>query len=121
MIDSFPQLNSLTQVNLAYVASDKLLYLIAKFCKQLEELNVDHCHQVTDRGIKMLAGNGKSSSTGSCSTTQESSAYYGCKSLQYLSLQGCTSVNDQTIWYLMTHCKKLQVLRYHQSYSVAGE
>lgn len=63
MIDSFPLLNSLTQVNLAYVASDKLLYLIAKYCRQLEELNVDHCHQVTDRGVKMLAGNGKSSTT----------------------------------------------------------
>ena len=63
MIDSFPLLNSLTQVNLAYVASDKLLYLIAKYCRQLEELNVDHCHQVTDRGVKMLAGNGKSSAT----------------------------------------------------------
>ena len=63
MIDSFPLLNSLTQVNLAYVASDKLLYLIAKYCRKLEELNVDHCHQVTDRGVKMLAGNGKSSTT----------------------------------------------------------
>jgi len=124
MIDSFPLLNSLTQVNLAYVASDKLLYLIAKYCRQLEELNVDQCHQVTDRGVKMLAGNGKSSTTTTGtsvepSTTQGTSSYYGCKNLQYLSLQGCTSVNDQTIWYLMTHCKKLQVLRYHQSYSVA--
>ena len=53
MIDSFPSINYLTQVNLAYVASDKLLYLIAKYCRQLEELNVDHCHQVTDRGIKV--------------------------------------------------------------------
>jgi len=121
MIDSFPSINYLTQVNLAYVASDKLLYLIAKYCRQLEELNVDHCHQVTDRGIKMLAGKLSTSGHSSEPSTNHdpSGGQYGCKDLHYLSLQGCTTINDQTIWYLMTHCKKLRVLRYHQSYSVA--
>merc|ERR1712110_12151 len=110
MIDSFPLLNSLTQVNLAYVASDKLIFLISKYCRQLEELNVDHCHQVTDRGVKMLTGSGKSPTTSEpCSTQGLLSVSFGCKNLKYLSLQGCTSVNDQTIWYLLVHCKKLQV------------
>ena len=41
---------------MAYIASDKLLYLLARYCGSLEELNVDNCHKVTDKGIKFLSG-----------------------------------------------------------------
>ena len=93
---------------------------MAKYCRQLEELNVDHCHQVTDKGVRMLAGGNRSNSVQSeASSPYDSLFHYGCRKLQYISLQGCSNVNDQSIWYLMVHCKRMQVLRYHQSYSVA--
>ena len=56
MVDCFPRMSCLTHVNLAYIASDKLLYLLARYCGSLEELNVDNCHKVTDKGIKFLSG-----------------------------------------------------------------
>ncbi len=117
MIDSFPMMADLTYVNLAYVASDKLLYVISKYCRFLEELIIDHCSQITERGIKMLAGRlGVGTSEAS---PFELMTHNGCRHLRYLSLQGCSTINDQSIWYLILHCKRLQVLRYHQSYSVA--
>ena len=36
-----------------------------------------------------------------------------------MSLQGCSSVTDKAIWCLLLHKPGLQVLRYHQAYSVA--
>jgi hypothetical protein len=120
MTDSLPQLIDLTHINLAYVASDKLLYLLSRYCRKLEELCLDHSHQVTDRGIRFLTGR---SLTGISSSSEGAidlvPGYAGCKNLRYLSLQGCTAVYDQALWYLLVHNKKLQVLRYHQAYSVA--
>lgn len=112
MVDSFPRLSELSQVNMAYIASDKLMYLLARYCQKLEELNVDNCHKITEKGIRFLAGKNHS-------LPLESFGQTGCKNLRVLSLQGCTSVTDQAIWYALTHLKKLQFLRYHQSYSVA--
>lgn len=85
---------------------------MAKYCRSLEELNVDHCSQVTERGVKVLAGRSRSE-------VSSLESHYGCRGLRYISLQGCAAVHDQAIWYLLLHCKKLQILRYHQSYSVA--
>jgi len=31
---------NLQQINLAYIATDKLVYLLSKFCVHLEELNL---------------------------------------------------------------------------------
>ena len=56
MVDSFPRLSELIQVNMAYIASDKLMYLLARYCQKLEELNVDNCHKITEKGIRFLAG-----------------------------------------------------------------
>ena len=56
MVDSFPRLSELSQVNMAYIASDKLMYLLARYCQKLEELNVDNCHKITEKGIRFLAG-----------------------------------------------------------------
>ena len=78
MIDSFPLMSCLAQVNLAYIATDKLLCLMAKYCRQLEELNVDHC-QITDKGIKLISDRPRS---------EAAADYYGCKHLQYVSIQG---------------------------------
>jgi len=112
MVDCFPRLPCLTNVNLAYIASDKLLYLLSKYCQHLEELNVDNCHKVSDKGIKFLSGK-------THTLPIENISHSGCKNLRFLSLQGCTAVTDQAIWYALIHNKKLQILRYHQSYSVA--
>ena len=127
MVDSFPRLSELSQVNMAYIASDKLMYLLARYCQKLEELNVDNCHKITEKGIRFLAGMyvqpnqyherfhfmircdvflGKNHSL-----PLESFGHTGCKNLRVLSLQGCTSVTDQAIWYALTHLKKLQFLR----------
>ena len=124
MVDSFPRLSELSQVNMAYIASDKLMYLLARYCQKLEELNVDNCHKITEKGIRFLAGmfsqndftsfhfmicnvfSGKNHSL-----PLESFGQTGCKNLRVLSLQGCTSVTDQAIWYALTHLKKLQFLR----------
>ena len=43
----------------------------------------------------------------------------GCPLLKRMSLQGCSSVTDKAIWCLLLHKPGLQVLRYHQAYSVA--
>ena len=67
----------------------------------------------------MLAGRSSSSTSTEATSPYDSLFHYGCRKLRYISIEGCTSVNDQTVWYLMVHCKRLQVLRYHQSYSVA--
>ena len=55
MVDCFPRLPYLAKINLAYIASDKLLYLLARYCHQLEELNVDSSHEVTDKGVRFLS------------------------------------------------------------------
>lgn len=55
MVDCFPRLPCLAKINLAYIASDKLLYLLARYCHQLEELNVDSSHEVTDKGVRFLS------------------------------------------------------------------
>ena len=43
----------------------------------------------------------------------------GCPLLKRISLQGCSSVTDKAVWCLLLHKPGLQVLRYHQAYSVA--
>ena len=112
MIDAIPLMPSLRTINLAYIATDKLIYLLSKFCLHLEELNLDHC-QISDKAIKYLGSGGHRPS-------QEPSHFIrGCKKLRHLSLQGCSSITDQGIWYLLMHAKNLQVIKYHQSYSVA--
>ena len=117
MIDSFPLMTALRQINLAYIATDKLLYLLSKFCVHLEELNIDHC-QITDKAMKYLGGSRSNPSTAE-SSLDVTAGHAGCKRLRYLSLQGCSGITDQGIWYLLMHARKLQILRYHQSYSVA--
>ena len=115
MVDSFPLMPALRQINLAYIATDKLLYLLSKFCVHLEELNIDHC-QISDKAMKYLGG---SRSNPGPDPVTIASCHAGCKRLRYLSLQGCSGITDQGIWYLLMHARKLQILRYHQSYSVA--
>ena len=58
----------------------------------------------------------------SSSTSQASPTFVtvtGCPLLKRMSLQGCSSVTDKAIWCLLLHKPGLQVLRYHQAYSVA--
>ena len=57
-----------------------------------------------------------------CSSSTDDSVIVpvtGCPELKYLSLQGCSSITDKAIWYLLFHKPRLQILRYHQAYSVA--
>ena len=130
---------NLTHLNIAYMASDKLLYLIAKFCRGMEELCLDHSNDVSDRGIKFLSGwhctstssmssdhplqlleaSTSSPALGVSKDPTQKHSQPGCRKLQYLSLQGCTAVTDQAIWHFLVRNKEVKILRYHQSYSVA--
>ena len=69
--------------------------------------NYDWCNQIPI----------KSSSTSQASPTFVTVT--GCPLLKRMSLQGCSSVTDKAIWCLLLHKPGLQVLRYHQAYSVA--
>ncbi len=142
---SLPSMTSLTHLNIAYMASDKLLYQLAKFCRSLEDLCVDHSNNISDRGIRFLSG-WPSSSTASPSEPLEPSSFLsppssstsdrpeqeqrsspvhqvttnaGCKMLRFLSVQGCSSVTEKAICYLLLHNRNLEILKYHQSCSVA--
>jgi len=53
-----------------------------------------------------------------------SSAFNGgapqsCTNLKCLSLQGCSSITDAAVWNLLVLKPSIQVIRYHQAYSVA--
>ena len=59
------------------------------------------------------------SSSSSSQATPTFVTVTGCPLLKRMSLQGCSSVTDKAIWCLLLHKPGLQVLRYHQAYSVA--
>lgn len=134
IIDSIPRYQNLNKINLAYVATDKFLFLLAQHCNLLEELSLDHS-SVTDRGIRFLSGwsggvrralfNDHHRSEPEGSEVEGLPASFpksgpGCPKLRYLSLDSCTSVTDQALWYLLQHNAHLQVLIYnHQTYSIA--
>lgn len=119
--ETIPRLGNIQQINLAYVATDKIIYLLARHCRQLQDLCLDHSY-VTDRGIRFMTGwplGSLANEIGQMLSGVSENTATGCLELRRLSLQGCSSVSDQSLIYLLQHNKHIQVLRYHQSYSVA--
>ncbi|OMO95333.1 hypothetical protein CCACVL1_05430 [Corchorus capsularis] len=69
---------------------DNAVETIAKFCHDLQELDLSKSFKLTDRSLYALA--------------------HGCPDLTKLNISGCTSFSDEGLEYLTNFCRKLKTL-----------
>ncbi|CAK1540038.1 unnamed protein product [Leptosia nina] len=98
--------NRVTDVSLTYAFS----------LKELVNLNLSRCQQITHEGIKHLVKNCPSIehiNLTDCYNLQDDAIIEivkGLQRLQNLELRGCNQLTDKTLEGIMTHCKKLKFL-----------
>jgi hypothetical protein len=84
--NGLPQLQSLNISHCGNI-TDEGIRALATGCPQLQSLNISHCGNITDEGIKALAT--------------------GCTQLQSLDISGCVNITDTGIRALATGCPQL--------------
>ncbi len=113
LFESIPRMSNLVELNMAFVATDKACFLVAKNLPKLEVLDLRHSF-VTDRGLRFLSGLRPSSQA---EDTDADSL--GSFSLRKISLDMCRDVTEAGVWTMVMRLPQLRIVSYHETFSLA--
>ncbi|KAG0333179.1 hypothetical protein BG004_000951 [Podila humilis] len=121
----FPVTPNLHTIELSDTNVDNTgLAALGRHCLQLQELNLNNCHQITDQGVRDYFGHPPAAAAATNShthsynysggETKTASQPYCNYTLQCLSISNCTELTGQGIQHILKTCGALKSLAFQQ-------